>query len=368
MDLFLESLRGFPFSSEWIGPPTGREPSVARWTEGHRHAEFTLLRKERPIERSLPIRVGSGEVHPRFREVRKRPEPRVFLARIPDARVWGDPNVAVITPDDTVLEEVSKDFNRPGREHVVFAQQQLGSTQRLTGRSLLLATTEGRRYFHWMMDVLPRVKIAKQRYGLSDFDHIIVNPITSSFQRETLEKVGVDMSRITETRTDRQIKCEELVVPSLPRSNGQTPAWSVDFLRSVFCTDESQGRDRKIYVSRGRAERRRLRNEQELVGLLSENGYESFRPERHSISEQVCRIAQATHIFAPHGGGLTNLVFCQPNTLIVEVFPSHQNSPCFWQIAECVNADYRYAIEYDGKREPHVEEFEISKSTIERVI
>lgn len=368
MDLLLESLRGLPFlSSEWMGPPTGREPSVARWAEGHRHAEFTLLREERPVERELPVQVGEDEVHPEFREAQERPESPVFLARIPDARVWGDPNVAVMTSDDTVLAEVSKVFGAPPSAHSVFQRSHLGSVQTARGRSLLLATTEGQRYFHWMMDVLPRLKIAKRRHGLSAFDHVIVNPITSSFQRETLEEVGIDVRQITETRADRQIKCEELVVPSLPRPNGQTPAWAVDFLRSVFCPDESRDAARKIYVSRRGAERRRVQNEQEVLRFLSQSGYELFRPESHSVSEQVRRMAEATHVVAPHGGGLTNIAFCRPGTVVFEIFPSANITPCFWQIATLVGADYRYAVEGQGARKAHIEAFRISKPTLESV-
>jgi len=124
-------------------------------------------------------RAEAQTAYDRFREEQSAMTDPVFLACIPDARVWGDPNVAVITPDDAVLAEVSNVFGRLADKHPVFQRRRLGPVRTLNGTSLLLAATEGRRYFHWMMDVLPRVKIVREHCSLSDFDHVITNPITS---------------------------------------------------------------------------------------------------------------------------------------------------------------------------------------------
>jgi capsular polysaccharide biosynthesis protein len=354
-------------SSRWLGPPARCEPSVARWAEGQRGAAFELIREPRRITRTLPTRLD-GEVHDRFREEQSAMTDPVFLACIPDARVWGDPNVAVITPDDAVLAELSNVFGRPADKHPVFQRRRLGPVRTLNGTSLLLAATEGRRYFHWMMDVLPRVETARQHYALSEFDHIITNPITSSFQRETLEAVGIDLNRVVETRSARQLKCAELVAPSLPRGNGQTPEWAIDFLRSAFAPEESSGTGRRIYVSRRDAERRRVRNEREVTTILRQYGFETFEPVQHTVSEQAARMAGTTHVIAPHGGGLTNVTFCRPNVRVWEVFPSANVKTHFWQIANILGSKYSYTLANEEIYGAHLEEFCITKSVMKKII
>lgn len=362
------ALRAAPFfSSESLGPPAGCEPSVARWAERQRGAAFELIREPRRITRTLPTRLD-GEVHDRFREEQSAMTDPVFLACIPDARVWGDPNVAVITPDDAVLAELSNVFGRPADKHPVFRRRRLGPVRTLNGTSLLLAATEGRRYFHWMMDVLPRVKIVREHCSLSDFDHVITNPITSPFQRETLEAMGIDWDRVVETNSNYQVECEELLVPSFPRGNGQIPEWSINFLRSTFGIEEPSETSQRIYISREGARRRRVRNEKEVASLLRRRDFVILRPSQHSVVEQARQMASATHVIAPHGGGLTNVIFCQLGTSILEVFPSININPCFWLIAEVINAKYKYVTCYENSMPHNIKSFKVEIGNVKEFL
>jgi capsular polysaccharide biosynthesis protein len=51
-------------------------------------------------------------------------------------------------------------------------------------------------------------------------------------------------------------------------------------------------------------------------------GWETITLDKLSIKEQVKIFAEATHIVAPHGAGLTNLLWCNPKTKIYEL--THQ--------------------------------------------
>ena len=48
-------------------------------------------------------------------------------------------------------------------------------------------------------------------------------------------------------------------------------------------------------------------------------GWETVTLEDLSIKEQVKTFAEATHIVAPHGAGLTNLLWCRPKTKVYEL-------------------------------------------------
>jgi capsular polysaccharide biosynthesis protein len=70
-----------------------------------------------------------------------------------------------------------------------------------------------------------------------------------------------------------------------------------------------------------------------------------------SVSEQARLFAQAEVIVAPHGGALTNLVFCQPLTKVVELFPPGYTPVCFWTITDAVGLSYRPI--FDDRVDPH---------------
>ena len=63
-----------------------------------------------------------------------------------------------------------------------------------------------------------------------------------------------------------------------------------------------------------------------------------------SSSGTVCRPDEAEAIVAPHGAGLTNLVWCAPKTRVVEIFSPLYVNLCYWAIASLTQADYYYLL------------------------
>ena len=74
---------------------------------------------------------------------------------------------------------------------------------------------------------------------------------------------------------------------------------------------------RKIIVLRPGAKTRKLVNSAEL--LLALKGWETVALENMTIKEQFKTFAEATHILAAHGAGLVNLLWCKPDTKVIEI-------------------------------------------------
>ena len=53
--------------------------------------------------------------------------------------------------------------------------------------------------------------------------------------------------------------------------------------------------------------------------LLALKGWETVTLENMTIKEQFKTFAEATHILAAHGAGLVNLLWCYPNTKVIEI-------------------------------------------------
>ena len=69
------------------------------------------------------------------------------------------------------------------------------------------------------------------------------------------------------------------------------------------------------------------------------------------VADQAALFRNARVIITPHGSGLTNMVFSNPGTVVIELFqPAYTNS-CYWAIADFLQIDY-YAFIGLGKPVP----------------
>ena len=57
--------------------------------------------------------------------------------------------------------------------------------------------------------------------------------------------------------------------------------------------------------------------------------------------EQVAVVRDARMVVAPHGAGLTNIVFCRPGTTVIELSTGFWWNPCYRYIASMRGLPYR---------------------------
>lgn len=112
---------------------------------------------------------------------------------------------------------------------------------------------------------------------------------------------------------------------------------------AIFSEDNGNAR---YYFSRAKASESRIM-EQEAVQLdeiLAAYAFETIFLETLSFKQQVELAANAKVILAPHGAGLTNLIFSNPDTKIIELNRRlHGESimrPWFYQLASLKNLSY----------------------------
>ncbi len=292
----------------------------------------------------------------------------LFVAVIPNGRAWIVPQenywmvckaIAIITPDNQLLADVSREYPAPlpgcpsyhPQQHQVFQTEKLPLLQQIEGRVAVLSGLSGNVYFHWMVDVLPRLELLRQS-GI-DFDQIdwfVVNSQRASFQRETLTRLGIPEFKILESDQFPHIQAQQLIVPSFAGYMGWLQPWAIDTLRRWFLPDSHNlavDYPERIYISRGDARYRRVLNEDEVIEMLRPWGFVIVQLESLSFSEQVALFAQAKVILGAHGSGLTNIVFCQPGTQVIEWVSPHYNRHYYWVISQYLGLEH-YSVTGEG--------------------
>jgi Glycosyltransferase 61 len=286
-----------------------------------------------------------------FEAERSESIPRVAIAELPSGRVLS-PHSAVITGADDLLLEVSLYFGtKRAREHPIFLHPFPGLPLEVGGRLGVLALQGDSNYYHFMMDVVPRLGVFEQCPEISPPDLWYV-PVRENFQRELLTLLGIDLDRCIDSTQIRHVHAECLVVPTPPAMTVINPPWAVAYLRRRLLPTPIERIDgRGIYVSRGGgSNNRQVTNEGELIELLGARGFRVIEPERMTVVEKIEAFAQASVIVGAHSAGLVNLAFASAGAAVVELFPSGGTNTCYWKLADAVpGLEYRYVC---GKGDP----------------
>lgn len=223
-----------------------------------------------------------------------------------------------------------------------FAMGRAATVARFGGKIVVIGGQTPRVYFHWLVEIVPALLVAMADPKLAGLP-IVMRPTPRRFQQETLQALGLAPRFVTEDF----VQADEIAFPSrLLHWNGKTRlspeavSLARKFARDYLGLAALQG-DRRIYVSRGDASRRRVIGEQSIIAMLAEYGFEPVRLTEFSLRDQVALFQSASAVIGPHGSGLGNIVFCAKGTRVVEFFPErlHRVSP-FWRVSGLAELDY----------------------------
>lgn len=286
-----------------------------------------------------------------------------YVGIIPGGRLWYDGgNATAWDRQGRIVEDLGMGY--APLVHASVAEQ---TPIRLKGRVCLLGNRSWLNYYHWMCDSMPRLDVLEAAgIDLDSIDHFVVMEPKYPFHTDSLTLAGIGEDRLHTTGKGQYIEADELLMPvfgsnSLGLAQGSWTARSLAhrfgptkpvarnhvkrrwFTRHFRKTENRPVPGSRLFVSRGTTGKRGVANEPALLKALAPLGFEAVRCETLSITEQAELFASAEVVLGPHGAGLTNIVFCAENTLVVELFNAHM-AACFWTISELTGL--RHALHY----------------------
>ena len=117
----------------------------------------------------------------------------------------------------------------------------------------------------------------------------------------------------------------------------------------------------KIYISRADTKKRQILNEKELCSILESDGFETVSLTGLSVLEQIHIFKGARVIVGAHGANLTNTIFCEPGTKIIEINSLQRSRVAlhYLCISISMNLVHRFFTDAtevfkDGNPEPHL--------------
>jgi capsular polysaccharide biosynthesis protein len=323
-------------------------------SNAHLTPHYTPVYPASTVVRDAPITLD-GSVHWRHREKQTMEYEEAFVASIPQGRAWDQG--FCITPDNLLLGDVSRIIEKnlhvkDSSTHPVLSMKELPQPRKIKGRVAVIATQAGRGYYHWMYDALPRLHLLKKAgIDFNSIDKFFVNECVAAFHFATLEAAGIPQNKLIQCRWTPHIQADDLIIPSHVGELAAMPRWACNFLREILPpnpSDPAIGHPEKIYIKRAQNTHRKVTNEPEIVDMLGKMGFVAIDPEDYSMQQQASLFSTARVIVSPHGSGLVNVAFCEPDTRVVEFFHPAALSLMFWSLCADMGAKY-YCLFGEGE-------------------
>ncbi len=241
-------------------------------------------------------------------------------------------------------------------QNIVFHKGTARFKRKINGTvfSLLTGGAGNSNYWHWLFDVLPRLKILDNKLDYSNIDYFLFPDFKERFQRETLELLNIPSSKIISSKAYRHIEAKKIIAVDHPYvlKNNPTleiqniPHWILNFLKSEFLkVNQEKKFPQKFYIDRSDSKSnhrylRKVLNEDEVKNFLINKGFSIIALSELSFLDQINLFHNAKEIVGLHGAGFANLIFSKPGTFVLE-FKSEIAAPVIGNLAIKSGCNFR---------------------------
>ncbi|MBS1821197.1 MAG: glycosyltransferase family 61 protein [Acidobacteria bacterium] len=296
--------------------------------------------------------------------------PEVFVCEVSSARYY--PHLGLVANRD--FEVFRDSVLLPHRFQLSPAYRSFRPRQ-ITHRAGTYSTIQridSYSFWHWFADCLPQL-LTLEKYMEGRPLTLFVTDDLGRFQRESLALMLPANMTIEAVPGKKWIDTDHFILPSYlsGRCNGYLPDGYYDEIRRRivrgFGLPENAPKDRRIYLSRAGAKRRRIENESALMEMLAEYGFVAVRPETMSLRDQVEMFQRAEVIVGPHGSGLGGIVF-SPGAKLLVFYSEPRPSEYFYTMARCVGVEHYGVIHPFSYDEDCADDFPVDLERIEATL
>ncbi len=212
-------------------------------------------------------------------------------------------------------------------------------------RFLLITDEWTSNYYHWHIFALAKLLALKEKNLIEGSLLFLPKKYQRyKFALASLTKFGIKKNQIVFLRRKSNIKVAEMPLVTVYQQNPIV----FNELRKILTLGAEKtdlGFGEKIYISREGQVLRFVENEKEVVALLERYGFKKLVIDKFSYEEQVAICAKIKYLVAPHGAGLTNLLFMQEDSAVLEMASKpYDSKPVtdYYKLAAMLKIKYFY--------------------------
>jgi hypothetical protein len=343
-------LRQFPFiypskvissCEEWI-TENGKQKGAYYSQRG---PWFKTIFPEGFVNNAAPQTLGPSN-EKAFYSNKAYPTAKATLFYLQNSYLFGHKGM-VLTVNHEVFQEFSHHFGIATLKKFLWKNPFYvfsAKAKHISGIGAVLVSPESQNYYHWLNDVLPRIRLYADVLG--QVDHFCIASNVPQTFIDFLKDFGIPTEKILLVNDREKLHFDHLYVASLPGSEGRSPQWAVGYLREKLVkSPQNLPPSKKIYFKRGDGTERKILNESAIITLLQNKGFEIIDPGSLGIEEQVSLMQQAKIIVSAHGAALSNLLFSGDDTTVIELFsPDYFRTDCYYTLSSIRKLNYWYIV------------------------
>jgi capsular polysaccharide biosynthesis protein len=306
----------------------------------------TILHREVVSQRRIPVNLSPDDAT-LFQHELQRTIPQSQLLRFRDVRVnskgllfdrWR------LLPQSFAYASGMDEWKLRSIARLVATDYLLRDQRVIDSEVLWITDYWSTNYFHWLTDALSRLFVIRDRVNKSPL--LLPGPYESSDHvRGTLNAFGV--TNIDFIRTNEVVECRNLLMPTHTAPSGHYNDDVIRGVRSVllkaYDKRESGRVGERIYLSRARAAKRHIVNEDDVRNILSNYGFRTIYPEELSFDEAVSVFSRTHYLASNHGAGLANMLFMPEGGRVLELrYEGDAIRNWFFILSSALNLNYFY--------------------------
>jgi len=209
----------------------------------------------------------------------------------------------------------------------------------ISKKTIVVGNPGYRNYYHWTYQIW--LSLVYLHVKLKDFsDYQILGPSLNGWRRQYIDLLGlvnyVEADPLSSYIIDEAIFTDVMWGGyAFAPSNEIFNTLDVDILSDAYV-----GYAEKIFVTRRDATKRGLENEAALEAMLITHGYRTVVLSELTVVQQIELFRSARYIVAPHGAGLTNLIFSRSGASLIELISEDYLNPCFFAVCAARGIEY----------------------------
>lgn len=159
---------------------------------------------------------------------------------------------------------------------------------------------------------------------------------------------------------------KNLLVPSHTALTGNCNHFLINELSHLFVKDITSKPTRKVFISRLKASRRKILNEDAVVEFLKTQNWEIHYFEDYSFGKQREIMSKTKYLISLHGAGLTNLLFMKEGGKVLELRNKNdRHHNCYFALASELNLDYYYQLNSGSSFITHIANITVDIPTLQ---
>ena len=285
------------------------------------------------------------------------PNQKYFLYKIKNGRIHTDmnENVSIINENNLISESSFQQINgilKSKNYNTVLIKGTPRVKKKFKGKIFNLTQGgSGNNYFHFIFDLLPKIYLLKKNLLIESINYFYV-PEIKDWQKKIYSLFNIEKERLIDSKQFRHVEGDWVIAVSHPwyfkgyiqDETINIPEWIIKDNRNFFLPlIKKFNNNKKIFLDRSSSAYThcQIKNNDEIIDILTKRGFTSYRVEELDIEEQIFLFSEASIIVGAHGAAFTNIIFCNPKTKIIEIIPElHPSRKCY-RICQILKLRYK---------------------------